>query len=52
VQCDPGVKGDTVANVTKPARLETGLEVPVPLFVNEGDQIVVDTREARYVKRA
>lgn len=51
-QCDPGVKGDTVNNVTKPARLETGLEVAVPLFVNEGDQVVVDTRDARYVKRA
>ena len=51
-QCDPGVKGDTVNNVTKPARLETGLEIAVPLFVNEGDKLLVDTRDSRYIKRA
>ncbi len=49
--CDPGVKGDTVNNVTKTARMETGLEIQVPLFVEAGESIVVDTREARYVKR-
>lgn len=49
---EPGVKGDTVTNVTKAAILETGAEVHVPLFVEEGDRIVVDTREARYVRRA
>ncbi|PID39899.1 MAG: elongation factor P [Proteobacteria bacterium] len=51
-ECDPGVKGDTVTNVTKSATLETGLEIQVPLFVNPGDKLVVDTREARYVRRA
>ncbi|MFC1609648.1 elongation factor P [Myxococcota bacterium] len=51
-ETDPGVKGDTVTNVSKPAILETGVEVQVPLFVSPGDKIVVDTREARYVRRA
>jgi len=50
-RCDPGVKGDSVNNVTKPAVLDTGLEVAVPLFVNEGDTLIVDTRDARYVRR-
>jgi|SRR3954454_8793745 elongation factor P len=49
---EPGVKGDTVSNVTKPATLETGAVVQVPLFVNVGDTIRVDTREARYLSRA
>jgi elongation factor P len=49
---EPGVKGDTVSNVTKPATLETGTVVQVPLFVNVGDVIRVDTREARYISRA
>ena len=49
---EPGVKGDTVSNVTKPATLETGAVVQVPLFVNVGDVIQVDTREARYIARA
>jgi len=49
---EPGVKGDTVSNVTKPATLETGAVVQVPLFVNEGDRVKVDTREARYISRA
>lgn len=49
---DPGVKGDTVSNVTKPAELETGASVSVPLFVNEGDRIKVDTRTREYVSRA
>ena len=42
---EPGVKGDTATNATKPATLETGVEVRVPLFVNEGDLIQVDTRD-------
>jgi elongation factor P len=50
-QTDPGVKGDTVSNVTKPATLETGATVNVPLFVNEGDRIKVDTRTREYVSR-
>ena len=52
VDTEPGVKGDTVSNVTKPATLETGAIVAVPLFVNVGDVIRVDTREARYISRA
>jgi elongation factor P len=49
---DPGVKGDTVTNVMKPATLETGAVVQVPLFVNTGDRIKVDPREKRYISRA
>jgi elongation factor P len=49
---EPGVKGDTVSNVTKPATLETGAVVQVPLFVNVGDRIKIDPRERRYISRA
>jgi elongation factor P len=52
VETEPGVKGDTVSNVTKPATLETGAVVQVPLFVNVGERVKVDTREARYISRA
>ncbi len=48
---DPGVKGDTVSNVTKPADLETGASVNVPLFVNIGDRLRIDTRSREYVTR-
>ena len=51
-ETEPGVKGDTVSNVTKPATLETGAVVQVPLFVNTGDKLKVDPREARYISRA
>jgi len=51
-QTDPGVRGDTVSNVTKPATLETGAVVQVPLFVNAGDRIKVDPREGRYISCA
>jgi len=51
-QTEPGVRGDTVSNVTKPATLETGAVVQVPLFVNIGDRIKVDPREGRYISRA
>ena len=51
-ETEPGIKGDTVSNVTKPATLETGAIVQVPLFVNVGDRIKVDPREARYISRA
>jgi len=51
-ETEPGVKGDTVSNVTKPAKLETGAVVQVPLFVNVGDRIRVDPREKRYISRA
>ena len=49
---EPGVKGDTVSNVTKPATLETGAVIQVPLFVNVGDRVKLDPREARYISRA
>jgi elongation factor P len=51
-ETEPGVRGDTVSNVTKAATLETGAVVQVPLFVNVGDRIKVDTRERRYISRA
>lgn len=51
VQTDPGVKGDTVSNVMKPAELETGAIVQVPLFVNEGDRLRIDTRTREYSTR-
>jgi elongation factor P len=51
-QTEPGVRGDTVSNVTKPATLQTGAVVQVPLFVNVGDRIKVDPREGRYISRA
>ena len=49
---EPGVKGDSVSNVTKAATLETGAVVQVPLFVNRGDRIKVDPRDGRYISRA
>jgi len=49
--CEPGIKGDTASNVTKPATLETGAIVQVPLFVKEGETIRVDTRSGEYVER-
>ncbi|MDR0292206.1 MAG: elongation factor P [Elusimicrobium sp.] len=48
----PGVKGDTVSNLTKDAELETGTPIKVPLFINEGDKIIIDTRYCTYVERA
>lgn len=48
---EPGVKGDTSGKVLKPAKLATGFEVSVPLFVNEGDSIEIDTRTGEYRKR-
>ena len=51
-ETEPGVKGDTVSNVTKPATLETGAVIQVPLFVNVGDKIKLDPREKRYIQRA
>ncbi|MBA2476270.1 MAG: elongation factor P [Actinobacteria bacterium] len=49
---EPGVRGDTVSNVSKAATLETGAVVQVPLFVNVGDRLKVDPRERRYISRA
>ena len=51
IKADPGVKGDTATNVTKPATVETGAEVKVPLFINEGDRIQIDTRTGEYLGR-
>ena len=49
--CEPGEKGDTASNVTKPATLETGAIVQVPLFIKQGEKIRVDTRSGEYVER-
>lgn len=51
-ECEPGVKGDTAQNATKNATLETGAVVRVPLFVNQGEKIKVDTRTGEYMERA
>ncbi|HDS28867.1 MAG TPA: elongation factor P [Candidatus Acetothermia bacterium] len=51
VKTEPGVKGDTVSNVEKPATVETGAVVQVPLFVKEGDTLKIDTRTGTYVER-
>jgi elongation factor P len=51
-QTDPGFKGDTAQNTTKPATLETGAVIKVPLFVNEGEMVRVDTRTGEYMERA
>jgi elongation factor P len=50
-RCDPGVKGDTASGATKPATLETGAVLQVPLFIKEGERIRVDTRTGQYVER-
>lgn len=52
IKTDPGLKGDTATNATKPAIVETGAEIRVPLFVNEGDKIRIDTRTGEYMERA
>ena len=52
VETEPGLKGASVSNVTKPAKLETGLVVQVPAFINEGEKIRVSTSEAAYLERA
>lgn len=51
-ETEPGVKGDTATNVTKPATLETGAEIKVPIFINEGEMIRIDTRTGEYMERA
>lgn len=50
-ECEPGIKGDTATGATKPATLETGMVVNVPLFINEGEKIRVDTRTREYLER-
>jgi elongation factor P len=51
-QTDPGYKGDTASGAIKPAIMETGLRVTVPLFINEGDHLRIDTRTGTYIERA
>lgn len=48
---EPGLKGDTATNTTKPAKVETGAEIRVPLFINEGEMVEVDTRDGSYLGR-
>jgi elongation factor P len=50
-ESEPGIKGDSVSNMTKMAKLETGADIRVPLFIKEGDKIKVDTRTGEYVER-
>ncbi|MDR3275532.1 MAG: elongation factor P [Endomicrobium sp.] len=50
-EAEPGIKGDSVSNITKMAKLETGADIRVPLFIKEGDKIKVDTRTGEYVER-
>ncbi len=52
IQTDPGFAGNTATNATKPATLETGAEIKVPLFIEEGEMIIVDTRTGEYSSRA
>ena len=51
IEAEPGIKGDSVTNLTKFAKIETGAEIKVPLFIKEGDRIKVDTRTGEYVER-
>ncbi len=51
VKCDPGVRGDTVSGAMKPATMETGYTLNVPLFINEGDMLTIDTRTGEYLTR-
>jgi elongation factor P len=51
VETDPGVKGNSVSNLYKSAKLENGIDIKVPLFIEEGEKIVVDTRDGSYVER-
>ncbi len=51
-ETEPGIKGDTASGGTKPAKMETGLMVNVPFFVNEGDKLIINTTDGSYVSRA
>lgn len=51
-ECDPGVRGDTAQGATKPATVETGAQIKVPLFVEEGEVVKIDTRSGEYLSRA
>ena len=52
IEAEPAVKGDTVSNITKLVKVETGLQVKVPMFVKEGDKIKIDNRDRKYLERA
>jgi translation elongation factor P len=52
IETEPGIRGNTATGATKNAKLETGLNVQVPLFINEGDVLLIDTREGKYISRA
>ncbi|SDB99797.1 translation elongation factor P (EF-P) [Pelagirhabdus alkalitolerans] len=52
VETEPGIKGDTASGGSKPAKMETGLTVQVPFFVNQGDRLIVSTQDGKYVSRA
>lgn len=52
VESEPGIKGNTATGATKNAKLETGLNVQVPLFINQDDVLLIDTREGKYISRA
>ena len=52
VETDPGIRGDTATGGNKPAKMETGYVVKVPLFINEGDVLRIDTRSGDYIERA
>ena len=51
VETEPGVRGDTATNVTKPAKIDNGFEIQVPLFINQGDVVKIDTRTGAYAER-
>ena len=51
IYTEPGVKGDTATNATKLAKIETGAEIQVPLFINEGDRVKIDLKESKYIER-
>lgn len=51
VETEPGARGDTATNVLKPAKIDTGFEIGVPIFINQGDSIRIDTRVGKYVER-
>jgi len=52
VDCEPGVRGDTATGASKMATVETGAAIRVPLFINTGDKIKIDTRTSEYLERA
>ncbi|MNW48494.1 Elongation factor P [compost metagenome] len=52
IEAEPGIKGNTATGATKNAKVETGLNVQVPLFINEDDVLLIDTREGKYISRA